>query len=62
MGLNNSDVLQNLLKQRVELEKQYENTRNTLLRVLGAIDALSQIEQSNAVEEETKVQEETAEE
>jgi hypothetical protein len=63
MGLNNSDVLQNLLKQRVELEKQYENTRNTLLRVLGAIDALSQIEQSNAVvEEETEVQEETAEE
>ena len=63
MGLNNSDVLQNLLKQRVELEKQYENTRNTLLRCLGAIDALSQIEQSNAVvEQETKVQEETAEE
>ena len=62
MGLSNSEVLENLLKQRVELEKQYENTRNTLLRVLGAIDALSQIEQSNAVEEETKVQEETAEE
>ena len=63
MGLNNSEVLENLLKQRVELEKQLENTRNTYLKVLGAIDALSQIEESNAVvEEETEVQEETAEE
>ena len=63
MGLSNSEVLENLLKQRVELEKQLDNTRNTYLKVLGAIDALSQIEESNAViEEETEVQEETAEE
>ena len=63
MGLKNSEVLENLLKQRVELEKQLDNTRNTYLKVLGAIDALSQIEESNAVvEEETEVQEETAEE
>ena len=63
MGLNNSEVLENLRKQRVDLEQQLENLRVTYLKVLGAIDALSQIEQSNAVvEEETEVQEETAEE
>ena len=63
MALNNSEVLENLRKQRVDLEQQLENLRVTYLKVLGAIDALSQIEQSNAVvEEETKVQEETAEE
>tara|TARA_Y100000033_G_scaffold344_1_gene354 strand:- start:325 stop:516 length:192 start_codon:yes stop_codon:yes gene_type:complete len=63
MGLSNSVVLENLRKQRVEMEQQLENLRATYLKVLGAIDALSQIEESNAeVEEETEVQEETAEE
>ena len=63
MGLKNSEVLENLLKQRVEMEQQLENLRATYLKVLGAIDALSQIEESNAeVEEETEVQEESAEE
>ena len=63
MGLSNSEVLVNLRKQRVELEQQLESLRSTYLKVLGAIDALSQIEESNAeVEEETEVQEETAEE
>ena len=63
MGLKNSEVLENLRKQRVEMEQQLESLRNTYLKVLGAIDALSQIEESNAeVEEETEVQEESAEE
>ena len=63
MGLSNSEVLKNLSEQRVEIEKQLETLRTTYLKVLGAIDALSQIEESNAVvEEETEVQEETAEE
>ena len=63
MGLKNSEVLENLRKQRVEVEQQLESLRSTYLKVLGAIDALSQIEESNAeVEEETEVQEETAEE
>ena len=63
MGLKNSEVLENLRKQRVEMEQQLESLRATYLKVLGAIDALSQIEESNAeVEEETEVQEETAEE
>ena len=63
MGLKNSEVLENLLKQRVEIEQQLETLRTTYLKVLGAIDALSQIEESNVeVEEETEVQEESAEE
>ena len=63
MALNNSEVLENLRKQRVDLEQQLENLRATYLKVLGAIDALSQIEEANAVvEEETEVQEESAEE
>ena len=63
MGLKNSEVLENLRKQKVEMEQQLESLRSTYLKVLGAIDALSQIEESNAeVEEETEVQEESAEE
>ena len=63
MALNNSKVLENLQKQKVEMEQQLENLRVTYLKVLGAIDALSQIEESNAaVEEETEVEEETSEE
>ena len=63
MALNNSEVLENLQKQKVEMGQQLENLRVTYLKVLGAIDALSQIEESNAaVEEETEVEEETSEE
>ena len=63
MGLSNSEVLKNLSEQKVEVEQQLETLRSTYLKILGAIDALSQIEESNAVvEEETEVQEETAEE
>jgi len=63
MALNNSEVLENLQKQKVEMEQQLENLRVTYLKVLGAIDALTQIEESNAVvEEETEVEEETSEE
>jgi hypothetical protein len=63
MALNNSEVLENLQKQKVEMEQQLENLRVTYLKVLGAIDALTQIEESNdVVEEETEVEEETSEE
>ena len=55
MGLKNSEVLENLLKQRVEMEQQLESLRTTYLKILGAIDALSQIEESNVeVEEESE--------
>ena len=58
MGLSNSEVLKNLSEQRVEIEKQLETLRSTYLKVLGAIDALSQIEEANTQpepeEEESK--------
>ena len=61
MALNNSEVLENLLKQRVEIEQQLESLRTTYLKVLGAIDALQQIEEANA-EPEPETEEEESEE
>ena len=61
MTLDNATVLANLQKQKDELEVQLENMRTTYYKVIGAIDALSQIEEANAVvEEETEVEEETS--
>ena len=60
MALSNSEVLENLQKQRVEIETQLESLRTTYLKVLGAIDALSQIEEANAAEA-TKEEESTEE-
>ena len=62
MALNNSEVLENLLKQRVEIEQQLESLRITYLKVLGAIDALQQIEESNAAPESETEEEESEEE
>tara|TARA_Y100000022_G_scaffold90796_1_gene78305 strand:+ start:218 stop:397 length:180 start_codon:yes stop_codon:yes gene_type:complete len=59
MALSNSEVLENLLKQRVEIEQQLETLRTTYLKVLGAIDALQQIEEANA---ESETEEESEEE
>ncbi len=59
MALNNSEVLENLLKQRDEIGQQLESLRVTYLKVLGAIDALQQIEESNA---EPETEEEESEE
>jgi len=61
MALENATVLENLLKQRVEIEQQLEKLRTTYLKVLGAIDALSQIEEANA-ESESEPEEESEEE
>ena len=58
MALNNAEVLENLRKQRVEIETQLEKLRVTYLKVLGAIDALEQIEESNAEPEEEESEEE----
>ena len=58
MALENATVLENLQKQRVEIENKLENLRVTYLKVLGAIDALSQIEESNAEPEEEESEEE----
>jgi len=52
MALDNATVLENLQKQRVEIEQQLETLRTTYLKVLGAIDALQQIEEANSLESE----------
>tara|TARA_R100001460_G_scaffold21332_1_gene43614 strand:- start:427 stop:603 length:177 start_codon:yes stop_codon:yes gene_type:complete len=58
MALSNAEVLENLRKQKVEIETQLESLRTTYLKVLGAIDALEQIEESNAEPEEEESEEE----
>ena len=52
MALENGTVLENLRKQKAELEQQLEAGREMYLKVLGAIDVLEQIENNNAEEEE----------
>ena len=52
MALNNEEVLENLKKQLVEVNTQYEQLATTRLKLLGAIDVLEQIIASG---EETKV-------
>ena len=60
MSLSNTEVLEGLTSQQKELETaintlsgQLETARTQYLKVSGAIDVLSQIEESNkAVEEE----------
>lgn len=56
MALENAEVLENLTSQKEELEKQMESMRVTYIKILGAIDALSQIEESK-VEAEPEVSE-----
>ena len=46
MALNNAKVLENLKKQLVEVNTQYEQLATTRLKILGAIDVLEQIETS----------------
>lgn len=52
MALDNASVLENLKKQKAELEQQLEAGREMYLKVLGAIDVLEQIETNNTEEEE----------
>ena len=54
MALENAEVLKNLKEQRETLEKQLsegnaqiEQLKSTYLKVVGAIDVLSQIEETN---------------
>ena len=46
MALENKEVLENLTKQREEAVKQLEQLRATVLKLDGAIDVLSQIEEA----------------
>ena len=43
MALSNEEVLENLKKQLVEVNTQYEQLATTRLKLLGAIDVLEQI-------------------
>ena len=44
MALDNATVLENLKKQKAELEQQFEQGREMYLKIQGAIDVLEQIE------------------
>ena len=59
MALNNAEVLENLKKQLVEVNTQYEQLATTRLKLLGAIDVLEQIKMSS---EETETVEPVVEE
>ena len=53
MALSNEEVLENLKKQIVEVNSQYEQLATTRLKLLGAIDVLEQFAAS-AEEPKTK--------
>ena len=57
MALDNATVLENLRKQKAELEQQFENGREMYLKIQGAIDVLEQIEGID--QEETVAESET---
>tara|TARA_B100001094_G_scaffold226788_1_gene221277 strand:- start:816 stop:1013 length:198 start_codon:yes stop_codon:yes gene_type:complete len=52
MALENKTVLENLIKQRDEVAQQLETARVTLFKLEGAIDVLTQIEESAKEESE----------
>ena len=54
MALDNAEVLKNLTNQLTQVQEQLEVGRATALRLQGAIDVLTQIEDSK-VEEEAPV-------
>lgn len=56
MALDNATVLENLRKQKAELEQQIDGGREMYLKILGAIDVLEQIEESNNQELEADAQ------
>ena len=43
MALSNEEVLENLKKQIVEINAQYEQLATTRIKMMGAIDVLEQI-------------------
>ena len=57
MVLDNATVLQNLLKQKVDIEQQLETLRANYMKVIGAIDILQQIEEANAQPEDEEAEE-----
>ena len=57
MALSNSEVLENLKKQLVEINTQYEQLATTRIKMLGAIDVLEQIAASVEIVEEPETEE-----
>ena len=57
MALSNEEVLENLRKQIVEVNTQYEQLATTRLKLLGAIDVLEQIAASAETVEEPETKE-----
>ena len=56
MALDNATVLENLRKQRVEVEQGLETTREMYLKLIGAIEVLEQIEEQNNPTETTETE------
>ena len=57
MALNNAEVLENLKKQLVEVNTQYEQLATTRIKLIGAIDVLEQIKTSVETVEEPEPEE-----
>jgi len=57
VALSNEEVLENLKKQLVEVNTQYEQLATTRLKILGAIDVLEQIAASVETVEEPETEE-----
>ena len=53
MSLENTEVITNLTEQKKQIEEQMENLRVTYYKVLGALDALNQIEESKEEDDAT---------
>lgn len=53
MSLENTEVITNLTEQKRQLEEQMENLRVTYFKVVGALDALNQIEESKVQDDAT---------
>lgn len=60
--LDNLTALEDLKKRKAELEKQLDLGREMYLKIIGAIDVLSQIEDSKAKEEVSEEKEPEGEE
>ena len=57
MALSNAEVLENLKKQLVEVNTQYEQLATTRMKMIGAIDVLEQIVSSAETVEEPEPEE-----
>ena len=57
MSLENTEVITNLTQQKQQLEEQMEQLRVTYFKVVGALDALNQIEESKVEDDAAEVSE-----